>query len=277
MKKIKELKVAFKNSEEASEEPQLKADSAPMSMIPTDLLQQLISVIGKVTSDNKVDKIDTNLLANAIVDGFSMKEGNRNGVVNRRTYTKDTLPMEDLLEKPVMFFAFCNSTIIFDDVVKGGLTVNAPYHPIVFNPYLRYEQPGQKGKIITQCMALVWSKQQVEFVRNHSLFSIEYFEKLSDATNYSVDLIDKVVAAYERVKHLNEFQVKQRCIEMNINIDTQDFKILRKKIAHVMAQEIQKAEDFARLTEVEDSSISQQIKSNESSLQAKVYKGEPTY
>lgn len=273
MKKIKILNVSFRNTEESSEEQ----TSAPMSMIPTDLLQQLIAVIGKVTSDNKVDKIDTNLLANAIVDGFAMKEGNRNGVVNRRTYTKDTLPFDDLLEKPVMFFAFCNTTIIFDDVVKGGLTVNTPHHPIVFNPYLRYEQPGQKGKVITQCMALVWSKKQVEFIRNHSLFSIEYFEKLSDATNYSVDLIDKVVAAYERVKHLNEYQVKQKCIELNINIDTQDFKVLRKKIAHVMAQDIQKAEDFARAMEVEDTSISQQIKSNESSLTAKVYKGEPTY
>lgn len=274
MKKIKILNVAFKNTEETSEE---QSSTPQMSMIPTDILKQLMDVIGKVTTDNKVNQIDTNLLANAIVDGFAAKEGNRNGVVNRRTYTKDTLPFEDLLEKPVMFFAFCNSTIIFDDVVKGGLTVNAPHHPIVFNPYLRYEQPGQKGKIITQCMALVWSKKQVEFVRNHSLFSIEYFEKLSDATNYSVDLIDKVVAAYERVKHLNEYQVKQKCIEMNINIDTQDFKVLRKKIAHEMAKDIQKAEDFARLQEVEDASISQQIKSNESSLGQKLYKGEPTY
>jgi len=274
MKKIKTLKVAFKENKEGIAND---GTSQEMTMMPTELLQQLIAVIGKVTTDNKVDKIDTNLLANAIVDGFAMKEGNRNGVVNKRTYTKDTLPLEDILEKPVMFFAFCNTTIIFDDVVKGGLTINAPYHPIVFNPYLRYEQPGQKGKIITQCMALVWSKKQVEFVRNHSLFSIEYFEKLSDATNYSVDLIDKVVAAYERVKHLNEFQVKQKCIEMNINIDTQDFKVLRKKIAHVMAQEIQKAEDFSRAQEVEDTSLSQQIKSNESSLTGKVYKGEPTY
>jgi len=274
MKKIKTLKVAFKQNEEGIENV---GTNQEMTMMPTELLQQLIAVIGKVTTDNKVDKIDTNLLANAIVDGFAMKEGNRNGVVNKRTYTKDTLPLEDILEKPVMFFAFCNTTIIFDDVVKGGLTINAPYHPIVFNPYLRYEQPGQKGKIITQCMALVWSKKQVEFVRNHSLFSIEYFEKLSDATNYSVDLIDKVVAAYERVKHLNEFQVKQKCIEMNINIDTQDFKVLRKKIAHVMAQDIQKAEDFSRAQEVEDTSLSQQIKSNESSLTGKVYKGEPTY
>ena len=274
MKKIKTLKVAFKENEEGI---QNTASSQEMTTMPTSLLEQLVSVIGKITTDNKVDKIDTNLLANAIVDGFAMKEGNRNGVVNKRTYTKDTLPLEDILEKPVMFFAFCNTTIIFDDVVKGGLTINAPYHPIVFNPYLRYEQPGQKGKIITQCMALVWSKKQVEFVRNHSLFSIEYFEKLSDATNYSVDLIDKVVAAYERVKHLNEFQVKQKCIEMNINIDTQDFKVLRKKIAHVMAQEIQKAEDFFRAQEVDDNSHSQQIKSNESSLTGKVYKGEPTY
>ncbi len=274
MKKIKTLKVAFKEKEEGIENV---GTNQEMTMMPTELLQQLIAVIGKVTTDNKVDKIDTNLLANAIVDGFAMKEGNRNGVVNKRTYTKDTLPLEDILEKPVMFFAFCNTTIIFDDVVKGGLTINAPYHPIVFNPYLRYEQPGQKGKIITQCMALVWSKKQVEFVRNHSLFSIEYFEKLSDATNYSVDLIDKVVAAYERVKHLNEFQVKQKCIEMNINIDTQDFKVLRKKIAHVMAQDIQKAEEFSRVQEVEDTSLSQQIKSNESSLTGKAYKGEPTY
>jgi len=274
MKKIKTLKVAFKENEDII---QNTGSGQEMTTMPTSLLEQLVSVIGKITTDNKVDKIDTNLLANAIVDGFAMKEGNRNGVVNRRTYTKDTLPLEDILEKPVMFFAFCNTTIIFDDVVKGGLTINAPYHPIVFNPYLRYEQPGQKGKIITQCMALVWSKKQVEFVRNHSLFSIEYFEKLSDATNYSVDLIDKVVAAYERVKHLNEFQVKQKCIEMNINIDTQDFKVLRKKIAHVMAQDIQKAEDFSRAQEVEDTSLSQQIKSNESSLTGKVYKGEPTY
>lgn len=274
MKKITELKVAFRENEQDDSKT---GTNQEMTMVPTELLQKLISVIGKVTNDNNVDKIDTNLLANAIVDGFAMKEGNRNGVVNRRTYTKDTLPLEDILEKPVMFFAFCNTTIIFDDVVKGGLTINAPYHPIVFNPFLRYEQPGQKGKIITQCMALVWSKKQVEFVRNHSLFSIEYFEKLSDATNYSVDLIDKVVAAYEKVKYLNEFQVKQKCIELNINIDTQDFKILRKKIAHVMAQEIQKEEDFRRTLEVEDSSISQQIKSNESSLTGKIYKGEPTY
>lgn len=274
MKKITELKVAFRENEQDDSKT---GTNQEMTMVPTELLQKLISVIGKVTNDNNVDKIDTNLLANAIVDGFAMKEGNRNGVVNRRTYTKDTLPLEDILEKPVMFFAFCNTTIIFDDVVKGGLTINAPYHPIVFNPFLRYEQPGQKGKIITQCMALVWSKKQVEFVRNHSLFSIEYFEKLSDATNYSVDLIDKVVAAYEKVKYLNEFQVKQKCIELNINIDTQDFKILRKKIAHVMAQEIQKEEEFRRTLEVEDSSISQQIKSNESSLTGKIYKGEPTY
>jgi len=84
MKKIRIINVAFKeNNKTTDSKPETvkSQDETSMSMIPTDLLKELVSVIGKVTSDNNVEKIDTNLLANAIVDGFAMREGNRNGVL----------------------------------------------------------------------------------------------------------------------------------------------------------------------------------------------------
>lgn len=237
--------------------------------VPMSVLKSFMQIAERLANDNNAKTVDSTLLAEAISKALSSKN-ERRGLVSSMAYTKETLPLEDILEKPVMFFAFCAATVIYDDVVKG-LTVNAPHNPIKFTPFLRYVQPGTKGKVVTQCMAYVWSKSQAEFVRNHSLFGIQYFERLDSSTTYSNDLIDKVVSSYTKVSQYNEFQVKQKCMELNIKVDTNDFNTLRKRIAHKMAEELQKHESQLRLSDVQDTEISQQIRNKESGVASKAY------
>ena len=114
--------------------------------------------------------------------------------------------------------------------------MNIPYAPVVFKEFLRYQEPGTKDTIITQCVATVYSKAQAEFIRNHTFFNILYFEQLEEGKSYSSQVADKLVQCYETVRNMTDLQVKNKCLSLGIIINTTDFSILRKKLAQAMAK-----------------------------------------
>lgn len=200
----------------------------------TSLISSMNTLLTRLVSDGaKSATLDTNVIARAIKDGIASANNSTLGRV--RIYESNEIPTEDILETPAVFFSNKVMTAIFDDY-KKGIPVQCPFGSIVFKPIARYQSPTDKNKIITQSMAVVWSKRQAEFVRNHTDFNILFFEKVSHYKDLSTDRLEKVAECYNTVKRYTEFEVQERCIKSGIKIDTDDFTELRKRLAYKMAE-----------------------------------------
>lgn len=201
-----------------------------------EILKQMSFIVTQMAQNNSIGGISANTITDAIQKGIEgATPRSRGGMIERKQYSRENLPIEDILEKPALFIAFCMTTTIFDDTLKGH-TIAMPHFPVRFNQFLRYEDPTKKGQIVTQCLAVVFSKSQADFIRNHTYFNIKYFEKLEQSKTYNTEVVDRILIAFEYVKKLNDFQIKQKCVELGVTITTNNFNELRKELAHKLAQ-----------------------------------------
>lgn len=210
----------------------------------------MIEVFIEEMRANRADRVQFNPgdITRAIQDGIEISSGKR---VTQKVFTKDSIPMDDILETPAVFFSNKVSTAIFDDVKKGKVTL-CPFGAVRFKTILRYTSPSQKGKIITQSMAVVWSKRQAEFLREHTDFNIRFFEKSSQSKNLSSDFLEKVVECYLLVKSMTDYEVQQKLLELDIKIEDDNFIELRKKLAYKLAENHTSISDLIQNKVTED-------------------------
>lgn len=256
-------------AKEPKETPPKKEDMISVSAYEMkELLSLMAQTLAQLNSKGNVEtNMDTKTLVNAIKESL---EPRRRGMFAKMLSVEE-IPMEDLLPRPVLFFAFCHTTTIYDDV-KNGHDINMPFKPVKFAPLLRYEDPVMKGKMITQCCAVVHSKKQAEFIRKHSLFGVKYFEKREDTKAVSSEYAEKLVRIHSDLSRMSEFEIKQKCINSNIHIDTPDVNELRKKLAKVMAMEQLEEDNKRAYQEVNDTFESVMIRNSEDvKTQEKVY------
>lgn len=220
-----EQKIPVLTSENVSKDNKKIEVDANVFMKMLDTMNKTLSALGN-------QKIDAGEFGKAIANALKDRE-----VVGlERIYDKSDIDPNDYLELPAIFFAYTFKTTIFDDI-KFGKPIVMPYFPVQFNPMYRFKDPNSKDKMISMCMAVVYSKSQADFIRQHSLFGIKFFEKIESNKSIDTSYQEKLVSAYNAISTKSEFEIQQMCLNNQIKIDTQDFSELRKRLAHKFASD----------------------------------------
>jgi hypothetical protein len=154
---------------------------------------------------------------------------------------------EDLLEIPVMFFTNSVSFALYDDT-RDNHIVKTPYgRGFKFRAIQRtIDKSSTRNPVYTNLSCvLIRSKKEADWLRNHTLFGLKFYEKKDDISSEELKYQEYVVRAWNVVSNMSEFEVMQRCVSSNIKVDTTNIPQLRKKLAWQMARSL--AGDDARI------------------------------
>ena len=128
---------------------------------------------------------------------------------------------------------------------KFGQDVHTPYKtPIRFAHVYRYNQKGSTrfdNNTVCLSSAKVHSKKEAEWLRNHSLFKIKFFEKIDDVRRYDVSFAEKMVEMSNMLNNMSQFEVLERAKLENIPPDTDVDKVRRELTYKLANASMQKA------------------------------------
>lgn len=147
------------------------------------------------------------------------------------------IEVEDILEKPAVFFAWGFSTVIADDFV-GGVTIQPPYGKAIPFNHLYRMPTGQRGsgKYASYSYAVIYSKKQCEFLRKHSDFGIRIFERLTDAKAHENDYMNYIITANDEIKRMSPHQMLMAARNLNIQITSMDMAVIKGELLKKMAE-----------------------------------------
>jgi len=172
----------------------------------------------------------TNENLKELISTLRDKGDDRRGLL-KYDYEVDKL---DYLDDEKLFFTYHFTYHIFGDV-RWGQQVQTPYkRPIEFKPLYRYRNRINKNKMISVSMCRLRSKKEYDFMTNHSLYGIKFFETQDGATTIDKMDADKLTDIASQFSTLNEHEVIARAKQEGIEIDTPDVnKIRRRLIMHL--------------------------------------------
>ena len=84
------------------------------------------------------------------------------------------------------------------------------------------------------------SKKEAEWVRNHTLFGIKYFESTKDAQSVDRIFADKLVEASNMLNGMSQFEVIERAKAEQLAI-TPDVDEVRKRLSYHIAEKSMKS------------------------------------
>jgi len=184
------------------------------------------------TKDAKVTKIDgvtENL--KELIHTLRDKDGNKGYL--KYDYEVD---VNDYMDTEKLFFAYNFTYFIFGDV-RYGQQVGTPYkRPIEFKPLYRYNRGGKgSGDVVSISVARIRSKKEYNFLLNHSLFNIRFFETQGEASEIDKSAADRLAAISGQYTKMTEFEVIQRAKSEGIPMDS-DVNKLKRALIFKMAQ-----------------------------------------
>lgn len=136
---------------------------------------------------------------------------------------------DDWLDIPVVFFAYSFNFGIYGDK-KMGKETEPPQGAVRFQPVIRQKRQGRRGdEVISVSSVKVHSKAVVEYLRNHSMFGISFFENMDDVINMNTDWAQRLIEANNEIKRLSDQQVIARCRQEGVPIG-QDISVMRKML-----------------------------------------------
>lgn len=144
--------------------------------------------------------------------------------------------MDDWMETPAVFFAFSFNFSIHGDKKRGIETI-PPHGAVKFKPLIRTRRRGQRGgvDVVSVSSVRVHSKEQAEYLREHSQFGIAFFENLDSAMRVDVTMAQKMVEAQQSISRLSDMGIvaraKQEGLEVHSNIET-----MRKQLVEIYAK-----------------------------------------
>jgi hypothetical protein len=208
--------------EKVKEETVSEIDASALSPEQVKMVDELV--------DKKMKERETKPI---IIDTSKQDKG-------ARVYPVDELPKDDYLEDPVVFFAYSYYYSIFGDKRKGQL-VSTPFNrPVKFKVLFRSQKRDRLDKgadTVTVSQAIINSKKEVEWLRQHSLYGIKFFESIKKAQSVDVTLAEKMVEVSAMVSSMDDVHVVDRANKAGIEIDTPDISYLRQSLTKKLAEE----------------------------------------
>jgi len=147
---------------------------------------------------------------------------------------------DDWLDVPVTFFAFSMRYSIHSDRRKGQEVLPPFGDPIKFKPLIRHKRPG-RGKeveVVSVSSVSVQSSQVVEYLRDHSLFGIYFYENMENAMNVDSSWAHKMVEAQRSLARLSDMQIVARAKQEGISV-SQSPERMRRELSEILAKKSQ--------------------------------------
>jgi hypothetical protein len=183
----------------------------------------------KQLSNNNADFVAkiTSIVAGSLPQG--QEQGRRRFGI-RKPMDEVLIDKDDSLDTPVIFFAWGKSTNIRDDI-RHGHPVSTPYNrPIRFKNLYRYKRgSGRDAEIVMICHAVVRSKKEADFIRNHTKFNYKYFEKTSQVESMSAEYSNILGMVSSEVGKMNQNSILNRAVSLGLKV-TDDFAYMKKMI-----------------------------------------------
>ncbi len=187
---------------------------------------------------------------NDIAQAMALSEQYKVGGRHYRSL-KDISP-EDYDEKGATFTCYGNGYLIVDDVRKGH-PVTTPYGRIFKFRFQasRITKIGRVENYSSFCSFRTTSKKEIEWLRTHSLYNIEFYEDTKLALNADAYKVTAAAKIYRQISSLNQTQVLERAKRYNIKIGG-DMRDIISQLALAMAEEeVSRMEEEAKGRTVE--------------------------
>ena len=199
---------------------------------------QLQNLVGKLvdekikTVSNKQEDSSTSEILKELV--HTLKDDGK-----PRARTVKEIDKEDYLESEVLFFCYTFSFSIFGDV-RFGQQVSTPYNTAIsFKPLHRYKRPGRSDRssdVISVSVAKIRSKQEVEWLRGHSLFGIKFFESHSDVENIDNEFADTLANVSYEFNRMSQHEIVTRAKSEGMDITNPNPMELKRRLVYKLAE-----------------------------------------
>lgn len=137
---------------------------------------------------------------------------------------------EDWLEVPVVFFAFSFNFSIHGDK-KRGIETEPPHGPIKFKPLIRTKRKsGKEVQVISVSSVKVQSREEAEYLRNHSQYGIAFYENMESAMSIDSTWAQKMVEAQQSIGKLSDMQVIARAKQEGVSVSQSPEKMRRELV-----------------------------------------------
>jgi len=214
--------------------------------IPLELLTDLTDMAKKKSGESSDEKWEKMLsqLTGAIKDTSEID----NRFLGQRPIPYEEVDKDDILETPAFFFAHSVSKTLFDDYRQGS-AIQIPYgRPVKFKTISRVltQSHAKNPSFLTVSAAVIYSKKVANWIRNHTEFNINIFEKISDGKDITAAMAEKLSIAFNMVSQMSEHEVGAACAREGIAINTMDFSELRRKLATNRAKRMMQHEAEVR-------------------------------
>lgn len=187
-------------------------------------------------SSDKLEKVLSNLVKQQQTTPIAAGGGHKLVAA----LTRDEIDMDDILEEPATFFAYSVRYSVWDDR-RSGQYVATPYQkPIFFHPHLRYLKQGTENtrfgkQFISISQAVVHSKREAEFLRDHTLFGIKFHEKIGDAIDIEPDVSEAVTRIAQRTDNMSQLDVINQCKNLGLPM-MEDVKVMKRMLVRKLAE-----------------------------------------
>lgn len=260
-----EKKTTDKNAEQAKDVSgtqttileQGETEKAPEQVSKESLTQSEPSVplseVKKMMEDlkNDLQKESDDKMKSFIKDVQNAKT-TRSEKQDDKDYLKDL--SDDYLDEPVVFFSYKNFHVIGGDYRKGA-EVPAPNGKIIFQTVFRQKKKGERGdKVVSVSSVKIESKRELDFLKNHTMFNVDFFESMDVNKTVDSHWAQKLVEANASIARLNDLQIVARCQDMGIKKETSVDSMRKKLIAKI-------AEQYLSYEETQNRSVSNRISS----------------
>lgn len=205
-----------------------------MVELPKEVLDALIAMAKKQQSGggSNVDEKFIKAL-DRLTDATRDAGTGEDRFIGVRPVSMEDIDRDDLMTTPSLFFAYSYAYTVWDDK-KFGRTINAPYGaPIKFKMIQRTVDRAipRSPKFVTVSSTVVYSKKVYNFLKEHSLLGIKFFESANEVRELTASLAEMISIAYGSVQNYTEQEVIVHCRAETITIDTQDVQELRRRLS----------------------------------------------
>lgn len=246
---IKARKEALKNKVTAPKVPEPKEEnSVDLQAENEKLLQQIEEMKAQAARESQlknvaVDAVDPNAV---LISELSSKVKMLSDMVTlqQRTIADGKpqyrpVPPEDYQDEPVTFSSRRVFYVIGSYLDHRGVEIMPPYKLIT----LRYassdrRKEGHEESIVNYCTFTTHLKGEIEFLRNHPLCSVEFFENVNQTMKADGIYAEFRAKAANQVIGMKDESVINNCHRRGIaNVNTLGIKDLRRLLASSIAEE----------------------------------------
>jgi hypothetical protein len=252
--------MSLKVQEDLSKGSEAKTKETPQVQSQEPTMKEALELIQRLKAEldkkNEVNNSNSELIA-ALKTLIPARQESVNEIKYRSFRDSADIDPNDVLEKPVTFYAYTSFYCIADDLVQGR-SVLAPLGPINFEHVSTSRNGnGRDTSLVLVSRFICKSKKEYEFLKKHSMFNVMFFERSDINESVDIRFAQKISKINNMLANRPVYDVLQMARENGIQIsgddmDRQDGQKIKMQVATVLAQREIANEQVVNVRSVDD-------------------------